>query len=582
MIELRRTKGLGLILSLVATTPRRSALLVVLLLVAGIAEGVGIAAFLPLLQVSGFGESDNVLTSTIFETITATGLDASLGVILSIIAIVFVVKGLLMMAANLAMGYGSTTFATDQRAEIVKRFLRVRWEYHLTIPVGSLSNVITIDTARGASTYALSFQLIAQVVQITVYFSIAFWVSWVASIVAIAGSAVILTSMSWLVVMSRRAGEAEQKSYKRLASRLVDQLGGVKPIKAMGAEDSVEPLLLSEIGKLDRSMRQAVVSRAALTTLQEPLMVMTLCGGIFAAVGVFSFDISTILLLVLVFYRTGSRLTGMQGRYQSLVSNQSFVHETLERIREAGNQQERLHGGGTPSLDEKLELRNVAFKYGQKAVVEDVSLTVPAGKLTTLIGPSGSGKTTIVDIVIQLLIPTSGEVLIDGRSLLEMDIRKWRKMIGYVPQETALFNDTILTNVTLGDPKIDQDTAVQALKDAGAYEFVSALERGLDSTVGERGAQLSGGQRQRIALARALARKPRLLILDEPTTALDPVSEALFCETLRDLSGRLTVLAISHQVAVADIADQVYRIGNGTVMKVENRANSSTYGDRVS
>jgi ATP-binding cassette subfamily C protein len=173
-------------------------------------------------------------------------------------------------------------------------------------------------------------------------------------------------------------------------------------------------------------------------------------------------------------------------------------------------------------------------------------------------------------------------VLIDGHPLDDLDLRAWRHMVGYVPQDFSLFNDTILANVTLRDAKIGREQAEDALEAAGAWSFVAQLPAGIDTAVGERGLQLSGGQRQRIALARSLARRPALLVLDEPTTALDPASEAEFCGTLRKLSGLLTVLVISHQPAVVRIADQVYRLSDGRIFVApsgEQREVSAVEGD---
>jgi ATP-binding cassette subfamily C protein len=142
-------------------------------------------------------------------------------------------------------------------------------------------------------------------------------------------------------------------------------------------------------------------------------------------------------------------------------------------------------------------------------------------------------------------------------------------MIGYVPQETLLLHDTVLVNVTLGDTKFTESDAENALRDAGAWDFVAEMDEGINTVVGERGSRLSGGQRQRITVARALVHKPELLILDEATSALDPESEAAICQTLRQLSSKLTILAISHQTALLDAADRAYRLGGDSIEIIE-------------
>ena len=199
---------------------------------------------------------------------------------------------------------------------------------------------------------------------------------------------------------------------------------------------------------------------------------------------------------------------------------------------------------------------------------------MPAGGITVIVGPSGAGKTTVIDLVTALLRPQEGEVWIDELPLQRVDWRAWRRMIGYVPQDTVLLHDTVRNNVTLGDPELTAADAEAALRAAGSGASCPTLPEGLDTIVGERGGKLSGGQRQRVALARALAHKPRVLILDEATSALDPETEAAICRTLEGLRGELTIVAISHQSPLVDVADRVYRMGDGaaTLVADESRA----------
>jgi len=219
-----------------------------------------------------------------------------------------------------------------------------------------------------------------------------------------------------------------------------------------------------------------------------------------------------------------------------------------------------------PKLMHELLFDRVTFAHGQLKILDQLTLTIVANQLTAIVGPSGTGKTTVADLAIGLYRPQSGDIRVDGISLSTIDLHAWRKMIGYVPQETALFAGNILSNVTLGDDELTEADAEAALRAAGAWDFVKTLPQGLHNPIGERGQHLSGGQRQRIAIARAIIRNPRLLIFDEATTALDPETEAAICSTLRELSKRVTILAISHQAAIVGAADRVYRIEQGAAL----------------
>jgi ATP-binding cassette subfamily C protein len=229
-------------------------------------------------------------------------------------------------------------------------------------------------------------------------------------------------------------------------------------------------------------------------------------------------------------------------------------------IDEADGEREPSFGSNPATFESGCVFRDVSFSYGRAPVLRNLNLEIPTRKLTLVIGPSGTGKTTIIDLLLGLYRPQEGEIFVDGVALAEIDLRSWRRSIGYVPQELILLDDSILANITLGDNTIDEQRILEALRLAGAADFIARLPEGLHTEVGEKGARFSGGQRQRIAIARALVHRPKLLILDEVTSALDTVTEQEFCENIREISKSITVLAISHRQAWIDIADNVLLI----------------------
>ena len=252
-----------------------------------------------------------------------------------------------------------------------------------------------------------------------------------------------------------------------------------------------------------------------------------------------------------------------------MVICESAYWSLWSKVEEAQKEHENSIGTIQPSFKHSIRFEGVSFSYKERFVVKNASLSFPRGSFTAIIGPSGAGKTTIVDLILGLLMPQEGQIWIDDNPLTGVDMKAWRRMIGYVPQETLLLHDSVLVNVTLGDPAFTETDVENALRDAGAWDFVAEMPDGIHSIVGERGGRLSGGERQRITIARALVHKPQLLILDEATSALDSASEADICETLRQLGGKLTILAISHQSALLNEADRAYRLDDGIAQFME-------------
>jgi len=303
--------------------------------------------------------------------------------------------------------------------------------------------------------------------------------------------------------------------------------------------------------------------------MQLPILVTCLCLMVFVLTQVLETPWAEVILLIVLFGRVNGVSNKMQRRYQQSLVHASALWSIREMIDAADSDTETMTTGASATLDRGVDLRNIRVELDGTSVFDNLSLSIPAGKITALIGESGAGKTTAADLIMGLVRPDSGEVYIDGVPLGELDLHEWRQLIGYVPQEILMLHDSVAKNVSLGDPNVTPEDVERALRDAGAWEFVSELPDGIECSVGERGMRLSGGQRQRIAIARALVHGAKLLILDEATTALDPKSEGFVLAAIEALRGDTTGLAISHQPALEDVAGRIYRISDGKGTEIE-------------
>ena len=323
---------------------------------------------------------------------------------------------------------------------------------------------------------------------------------------------------------------------------------------------------------MNRALKRQVLSREALRVSHEPLLTIVVAMGLYVTLVQWELSFAKVMVLVLLLAQVLSRFGKVQRQYQEMVIFESAYWSLEATIQAAQQAREKMGGDLVPYFTRAIQLDQVSFAYGDRPVLREISLTIPHGSFISIVGSSGVGKTTVADLVIGLLQPQKGRIWIDDLPLNQINMSLWRAMIGYVPQESLLLHDTIFRNVTLGDPDLGKADVENALQAAGAWEFVEALPEGIDSSVGERGTALSGGQRQRIAIARALVRRPKLLILDEATSALDQENEMGICTTLRQLRGEFTILAISHQSAFVDTADRVYRLENGVVSLIADRS----------
>lgn len=556
--------------------PGRSALTLVSLLFASVAEGLSLILLLPSLNLltndtaqgpsNGLSGPGHMLT----EALSAIGVTPTVGALLVVMVICLVLKAVFLLVANAQIGYTVAHVATDLQLSLLRSLMAARWEFYVHQPVGSLTNAIGTEALRASQAYLQGVRTLVLLIQSIVFAGAAFFVTWKGALLSLSTGGIILYGLRWLVRMTHHAGTRQTQLLKSLLARLADCLQSVKPLKAMAREELVGSLLRSENRRLNRALRQDVISTETLSAAQDLMMGLIITSGLYVALIQWKLPFNAVLVMILVLARALASLGKTQRQYQKIKSYESAFWSLQAVIDEASGARETNPGGIPPRLENSVSLNNVNFAYGETSVLSNASLTVPAGSFTAIMGPSGAGKTTIADLIIGLLRSQQGEILIDNVPLEQVDLRQWRSMIGYVPQESFLLHETVLWNVTLGDPEVSEADAEAALRAAGAWEFVAQLPQQIHSSVAERGMALSGGQRQRIAIARALARRPKLLILDEVTSSLDPQTEAAICQTLQGLRGQLTILAISHQPAVVEAADRIYRIQNSEVILVRD------------
>ncbi len=569
-----------LIISFFKRYPAQSVVTLCAVLFAGLAEGFGFTMLLPLLNLALNRPGDSGIAAThppssleryVSSFFDIAGLSPTIGVLLVFFVLSIVLKALFVLLANKRVGYMVAQVATDLRLDLIHALFASRWEYFVHQPAGRFGNAFAMEANRSSSAYTYVIRIIVALIFTAVYASIALVLAWKATLATLVAGVLILFVLRGLVKKSKMAGKNQTLLLKSVLTLLNDTLQSIKPLRAMAREKSAVLVLDKETKHLHSALQEKVFSAEGMKALQEPLITIYFAVVLYFALVWWKLPLSSLLLMVFMLVKILKALQKVQSEYTSLVNVESAYWSLLTTIQETKKEKELILGTFTPTFNNAIRLENVDFCYHQQPVLQEASLIIPKGSFTSLIGPSGAGKTTIVDLITGLLLAKKGKVSIDEMGLSSVDLQAWRQMIGYVPQETLLLHDTVLVNVTLGDAELTENDVEDALRDAGALSFIQEMPDGINTVVGERGNRLSGGQRQRITIARALVRKPALLILDEATSALDPASEVEICQTLSRLRGKLTILAISHQTALLDASDRAYRVEGGTAKLIKDQ-----------
>lgn len=549
-------------------------LVVTCLVLASVAEIMSMSAMLPaLLAVSGeSGVLPPAFKTVIDTTLAITGLPESIGGFTIAVVLMLVLRTILLGLALTYAGFSIANVSTRLREDLLNAMFDTRWRYFVDHRAGRIANTISVDATRAGQAYLESAKFVAAVIQGIGYLAFAMMASFKFAIAGIIAGAIIVAGMGKLIAVSRRAGRRQTQSTSQLVTLVADALNNIKPIKSMARTVPFIAMFGSNLQALNKSIKLQVLSSQGLDRGNDIIISIMIGAGFFLAVGVWEITLASVTVVGIIAFQSISVVRRLQRFLQKGAELEASYHAVHDMSAKLTREAERAGGAQDITLDDGCTFHDVTFAHEDRPTVENVSLFIPSGKITVLQGPSGAGKTTLVDLLLGLHEPASGHINIDGRPLNQLSLKAWRSHIGYVPQELSLLHASLRDNIALGNTDLSDEDIVEALRLADAEDFVNSLPDGLDSNAGEMGGRLSGGQRQRIALARALVGRPKLLILDEVTSALDPETEASICSNALDLAGEFTIVAITHRPAWSKIADRLYKVDNGAATEIKTSA----------
>ncbi|MGZ8250553.1 ABC transporter ATP-binding protein [Methylomagnum sp.] len=370
----------------------------------------------------------------------------------------------------------------------------------------------------------------------------------------------------WAVSGMKSLGKRKLGLSNELSQSFKETQIGIRTIRAFGRE----AYEIERFGTASLASHRLETKQERLVSLAHPLSeglaAMALMGMVFLALRT-GLSLPVLATVVFMMFRLLPQIQSVNTQFATILARNAVVESVLDLMDSQGKPYPRAGTGRFGGLVRDIRLEHVSFAYRGKAgaALESVDLEIPKGQTIAFVGPSGAGKSTLIHLLCRFYEPTRGRILADGRDVAEFDLASWRERIALVSQDVHIFSTTVRDNIAYGRLGAGEADIIAAAQRAHAHDFIMALPQGYDTLVGDRGLLLSGGQRQRLSIARAMLRDPDILILDEATNALDPISEAHIQAAIEELGQSRTVLVVAHRLSTIERADRIVVLDQGRI-----------------
>ncbi|WP_411332970.1 ABC transporter ATP-binding protein [Metabacillus indicus] len=538
-------------------------------------DGIGVLLLIPMISFTGLIELEfnNTPFTSFFSYFSSLPENMGLAVVLVLFVAISVLQNFLHRKITIENVKIQHSFFRYLRVQTYQSLLRANWSFFLRNRKSDLINILTAEIARSnAGTHSL-LQFLASLFFTIIQIGFALILSpSITVFLLVCGAAVVYLNRRFLK-SSLALGRKNYTLGKEYLAGITDQINGIKDIKS----NTLESAKMNWFSSITLGMKNEQIEYSTLKATSQfyykAASSILIAAFIFIAVNLFHAQAGQLMLIIVIFSRLWPRVAGIQSSLEQIATMLPAFQAVKNLQNECEISEEKSNSASEQInpliLKREIELKDVSFRYSGSCefALKNISIMIPINKMTAVAGRSGAGKSTLIDILMGLNTPEYGEVLVDGMKLTSANAKALRKSVSYVPQEPFLFNGSIRENLQMVAENADDSELWDALRFASASEFVKNLPHGLDTKLGDRGVRLSGGERQRIVLARAILRKPSILVLDEATSALDTENESSIQEAIDHLKGQMTIVVIAHRLSTIRNADQVIVLENGEVVQ---------------
>ena len=539
-------------------------------------EGFSLILIIPLLAiVIGSGQPAGKLETAAKAAFHLFGIERPFGqlaLLLGLFAVLMLVRAAVLSVRDVMVAELRTDFVDAQRMRVAERLAVAQWDQVVALRHARITHVMGSDVQRIGAAANISLQCTVAAAMLLMQCVLVFILAPV--LAGVAFVTLVIGAIAFIPVIrrARALGQFHTMESLSLVTATTQFLGGLK----LAISQNMQASFVAEFRQtmLDMARRHIDYIRQQTSTRLLLATLPALVGGLMVLIGfgVFHVAAPTLITLLLII----ARMSGPVGQIQQGAQHLAHALPAYQQLKDLEQelatipQPQSERTGAPPIAEGPIVFENVSFRHptddgdgGSVRGVRAVSLTIRPGEFIGMTGPSGAGKTTFADLLVGLFPPQQGRIAVAGTPLQGAVLASWRGRISYISQDPFLFHDSVRRNLAWANPQATEKKMWDALALAGADQLGRRMERGLDTVVGERGTLVSGGERQRIALARAILREPRLLVLDEATSAIDVAGEREILDRLRALAPRPTIVIIAHRAESLTLCDHIYRLEAG-------------------
>ena len=544
---------------------------------AALTEAFGISLVLPLIEMVDANLVEGEVSSITLKLqsfLNFIGIGESMVAVLIFIGAVFLLKGAIKFIEGAYKAVLKANFQREIKKKIFDYYSNMSYNYYCEHNTGHFINIIGGQVGKLIRSFESFKKFLSEIIITISFLGVAFLISWrFASMAAVSG-VIILLLFRRLNAYAKKLSIKTAKEQGYLNKFLVQTLHAWKYVISTNQMARLEKSVFKSIFRLSRYMRNQGIAKGFTLALKEPVSIILILSIIIIQITLFDAPLAPIFVSLILIHRAMGHVMTIQSDWQTTMNTIGSLEMVEKEIDKVSKNQEISGTIMLRPLNDSIRLENVSFAYNIKDgdVLKNIDLIIRANTTVAFVGESGTGKSTLVDMLTLLLKPRQGIVYIDGVPNDQIELTSWRSQIGYVSQDTVVFDDTVANNICMWQGDYSNDDTIKheielAAERSYATGFIKQLPKGFNTVIGDRGIRLSGGQKQRLFIARELFKKPRFLILDEATSALDSESERFIQESIDNLKGNTTVAIIAHRLSTIKNVDLIYVLDKGRIVE---------------